>query len=361
MEKEYKKVIILLPKLTPGGTERTAAVLANYLVEKNIAVTILVMFKREKFYQLHPKVKLIEPDNFREKYGKILSFPALLWYLRKNIKKEKADTVFCLGYILIGLLTTLHINSRVVISGRSSPDRVRFPKNKILNSIYYLSHKLVKSRVDGIIAQTNYAKEVYQKNYACPIIVIPNFLREIKEYHHERQNKIITLGRCSYEKAQHFLIEAFSKLNAPNWNLVILGDGPLLEDLKNQAKQLNISEKVEFLGFQKEVDFYLSQAKIFGFTSIIEGYPNALIEGMANGLVPVSFDCNAGPSDIIDDGENGFLIPQGNLEFFVEKLQLLIDMPNFIEQISSNAAKIKQTNNLEIIAELYKEFLLIKK
>ncbi|WP_264522038.1 glycosyltransferase [Flavobacterium sp. N1994] len=353
-----KKIVIVLPKLTPGGTERTAVVLANYMVDKDIDVTVLVMFKRDKFYELHPNVKLVEPANFRDKYGKILSFPILLWYLRKNIKNEKPDTIFCLGYILLGMITSLGLKSKVIISGRSSPDRLRFPGNKLFNAFYNLCYSILKFRINGIIAQTNYAKEVYQKKYSCPIVVIPNFLREIKEYNHERKNQIITLGRCSYEKAQHFLLEAFSKVNAPNWELAIVGDGPLIEDLKSQANELNIAEKVEFCGFQKDVDFYLSQAKIFGFTSIIEGYPNALIEGMANGLAPVSFDCVAGPSDIIKEGENGFLIPVGNATLLAEKLQLLIDNPKVLNEIENNASKIKQTNDLKIIAELYKDFLI---
>ena len=353
-----KKIVILLPKLTPGGTERTAVVLANYMVEKNIDVTILVMFKRENFYELHPKVKLIEPKNFRDEYGKILSFPILLWYLRKNIKNEKPDTVFCLGYMLLGIITSLGLKTKVVISGRSSPDRIRFSGSTLFNGFYNFCYSVLKFRINGIIAQTNYAKEVYQKKYSCPIVVIPNFLRDIKEYQHERKNQIITLGRCSYEKAQHFLLEAFSKINAPDWKLAIVGDGPLLQDLKNQSKQLNIAEKVEFYGFQKEVDFYLSQAKIFGFTSIIEGYPNALIEGMANGLAAVSFKCVAGPSDIIKEGDNGFLIPVGDITLFAEKLQQLIDNPALLNELGSNASKIKQTNDLKIIAEQYKEFLI---
>jgi len=353
-----KKIVIVLPKLTPGGTERTAVVLANYMVVNCIDVTVLVMFKRDKFYELHPKVKLIEPDNFRDTYGKILSFPILLWYLRKNIKKEKPDTVFCLGYILLGMITSVGLKTKVIISGRSSPDRVRFPGNKLFNGFYNLCYTVLKFRINGIIAQTNYAKAVYQKKYRCPIIVIPNFLRDIKEYQHKRKNQIITLGRCSYEKAQHFLLEAFSKIQEAEWTLAIVGDGPLLQDLKNQANELNIAEKVEFCGFQKEVDFYLSQAKIFGFTSIIEGYPNALIEGMANGLAPVSFNCVAGPSDIINEGENGFLVPVGDVVLLAEKLQLLIDNTSVLEEVANNASKIKQTNELKSIAQVYTNFLI---
>jgi GalNAc-alpha-(1->4)-GalNAc-alpha-(1->3)-diNAcBac-PP-undecaprenol alpha-1,4-N-acetyl-D-galactosaminyltransferase len=352
------KILIVLPKLSAGGTERAAAILANYLVKKKIEVTVLVMFKREIFFKLNPKVKLIEPKNFRDKYGKILSFPLLLSYLRKSLKNEKPDTVFCMGYILLSIIMVIGIKTQVIISGRSSPDRIRFPKSKILTRFYHFCYSLLKFRINGIIAQTNYAKEVYQKKYNCPIVVIPNFLREIKQYNHDRQNYIITLGRCVFEKGQYFLLEAFAKINAPNWKLVIVGDGPLLNNLKDQAKSLKIEQKVEFYGFQKNVDYYLSQSKIFGFTSIIEGYPNGLIEGMANGLAPVCFNCVAGPSDIIIDGKNGFLVPVENTILFAERLQNLVDNSVLLNKIATEASKIKQTNNLNLIAEKYKEFLI---
>jgi GalNAc-alpha-(1->4)-GalNAc-alpha-(1->3)-diNAcBac-PP-undecaprenol alpha-1,4-N-acetyl-D-galactosaminyltransferase len=250
------------------------------------------------------------------------------------------------------------IKTQVIISGRSSPDRIRFPKSKILTRFYHFCYSLLKFRINGIIAQTNYAKEVYQKKYNCPIVVIPNFLREIKQYNHDRQNYIITLGRCVFEKGQYFLLEAFAKINAPNWKLVIVGDGPLLNNLKDQVKSLKIEQKVEFYGFQKNVDYYLSQSKIFGFTSIIEGYPNGLIEGMANGLAPVCFNCVAGPSDIIIDGKNGFLVPVENTILFAERLQNLVDNSVLLNKIATEASKIKQTNNLNLIAEKYKEFLI---
>ena len=352
------KILIVLPKLSAGGTERAAAILANYLVQKKIEVTVLVMFKREVYFKLNPKVKLIEPENYRDKYGKTLSFPLLLWYLRKNIKTEKPDTVLCLGYILLTVTMAIGINTKVIISGRSSPDRIRFPKSKVITRFYHSCYSLFKFRIDGIIAQTNYAKEVYQKKYNCPIVVIPNFLREIKEFNHVKKNQIITLGRCVFEKGQHFLLEAFAKINAPNWKLVIVGDGPLLDDLKTQAESLNIAARVEFCGFQKDVDYYLTQSKIFGFTSIIEGYPNGLIEGMANGLAPVCFNCVAGPSDIIIDGKNGFLVPVEDTILFAERLQNLVDDSILLDKIATEASKIKQTNELNLLAEKYKEFLI---
>ena len=176
------------------------------------------------------------------------------------------------------------------------------------------AHKLLHKRVNGIIAQTSYAADFYRKAYSCPIEIIPNFLREIKEYKHEQINQIISVGRCSSEKGQHYLIEAFSKINNTTWQLAIVGDGPCLKELKALAIKLGIYDRVIFTGFREDVDFYLSQSKIFALTSLIEGFPNALIEAMATPLAPVSFNCNAGPSEIIEHGKNGFLVEVGNIE-----------------------------------------------
>jgi GalNAc-alpha-(1->4)-GalNAc-alpha-(1->3)-diNAcBac-PP-undecaprenol alpha-1,4-N-acetyl-D-galactosaminyltransferase len=162
------------------------------------------------------------------------------------------------------------------------------------------------------------------------------------------------------EKGQNSLIEAFSKIDDKTWKLQILGDGPLRKDLEELAKKLNCENRVEFLGFKKEVDFFLSKAQIFAFTSIIEGYPNALIEGMANGLAPISFDCKAGPSDIIQNDINGFLIPINDVILFAEKLNILVNNEDLRSIFQEQALKVLQTNNLQIIANQYQEFLFLE-
>ena len=263
-----------------------------------------------------------------------------------------------MGYILFGLIASYSINSRIVISGRSSPNRVRFPGNFIANTLYKLGHKIFSNKVNGIIAQTNEAKIVYQTKYNCPIVVIPNFLREIKTYPtHTREKIIITVGRCVFEKGQNSLIEAFSMVEDKSWKLQILGDGPLRKELEEQATRLNCADRIEFLGFQKEVDFYLSKAQIFAFTSVIEGYPNALIEGMANGLAPISFDCSAGPSDIIENNVNGFLIPINDIALFAKKLNELISNHTLRAKFQKEALQVLEKNELKTIAKRYQDFL----
>ena len=353
----YSNICIALPSLKCGGTERTAVEMANYIANQGGNITLLLMYKKDKFYTIHPNVTVVEPELNKSRLGKYLYTFLLQFYIRNELKKQKPDFVFALGYIAFTLFASLGLKTKVVLSGRSSPLRVRFPKNIVLNKVYSYTHKLLRSRVDGIIAQTSLAEKIYRSRFKCPIVVIPNFLRKLTDHKQKRKDQIINVGRYSFEKGQHFLLEAFSKLKAGKWKLVLVGDGPRREKLESMARSLNITERVLFTGFQDDVDFYLSQSKIFALTSIIEGYPNALIEAMATPLPSVSFDCEAGPSDIIRDGENGFLIDVGDIEKLTCRLQQLIDDPDLRERIQLNAMNIRYDNEISKIAPKYLDFL----
>lgn len=344
--------------MTAGGTERTAAELANYLIKKNVDVTIVLMFKEKRFFEINKNVEIREPRNYRGRLGKIGYIPYLLYYLRREIKKINPDRVLCLGYILFGLIASLNIKTKVFISFRTSPVLKRFGSNVLANAFYNILHFFVKKRIDGMIAQTEIAKNIYSKKYKCEIAVIPNFLREIHSHTDKEKGKyIITVGRCVPEKAQHYLIKAFSMIQHDDWELIILGDGPLKKDLETEASVLPENKRVTFLGFKKNVDEYLSQSSIFVLTSIVEGYPNALLEAMANGVAPISFNCIAGPSDIIKNGTNGYLVEPRNFIDLSNKINLLIENDDLRQKIQNNALNVKINNNRNKIFDMYYKFI----
>lgn len=351
-----ERILITLPHLKYGGTERTAVELANFFASNKISVDLLLMFREERYYTLHQNVRIIEPEFTKKELGRYLYVARLLYFIRVQIRKQKPDAVFAIGYIAYALFASLGLKTKVIVSFRSSPTRIRFPRNAILNTIYKIAYKLLRNRIDGLIAQTYHAEEIYKKKYSCPIVTIPNFLRNLNDYTQERKDQIITVGHYSVEKGQHFLLKAFSKLNANNWKLVLVGDGPKRKELETLANELNIIDRVVFTGYKEDVDFYLSESKIFALTSIIEGYPNALIEAMANQLPPVCFNCDSGPSDIIVEGVNGYLVSVGDIETMKNRLQQLIDDPSLRERIGEKAYEIRNQNNLDYIANQYLEF-----
>ncbi|MFW5953611.1 MAG: glycosyltransferase, partial [Candidatus Natronoplasma sp.] len=144
--------------------------------------------------------------------------------------------------------------------------------------------------------------------------VIPNianpdkFKREAKkdilgrhEEVFENHFNYITVGSLTEQKAQWYLIRCFYKLsqNEENTKLIILGEGPLKEELERLAKDMGLEDRVIFLGEVENVFPYLRKADCFVFTSLFEGFPNVLVEALSQDLPIISTDCISGPREIL--------------------------------------------------------------
>jgi len=129
----------------------------------------------------------------------------------------------------------------------------------------------------------------------------------------------------------------------------------LRSDLEKLVVKFNMQDKIKFLGFKKNVDAYLSRSSIFAFTSESEGYPNALLEAMCSGLACISFDCLAGPSDMIINGENGFLVEMNNILDYQQKLEQLMNDKALRDKFSNKALELNLSHNPDLIM---KNFIL---
>jgi glycosyltransferase involved in cell wall biosynthesis len=207
-----------------------------------------------------------------------------------------------------------------------------------------------------LIVQTERAKEIMQNKYKIQnICVIPNAVKPVKIENRFPEKSIITVGRLSKEKGHQILIEAFSHVNDKSWRLDIVGDGPEMENLKRLVQQLELHSNVHFHGYKKEFNYLLAKASIFVLPSYYEGFPNALLEAMSVPLACVSSNCIAGPSDIISNGENGFLFETGNTVALTAILNELISNPLKIEIIEKNAFKVREQFDFHSIANNFLE------
>ena len=106
----------------------------------------------------------------------------------------------------------------------------------------------------------------------------------------------------------------------PDWQWDIFGQGEDLEELIRLAKEAQIDEQMHFNGQVTDLYERYKQYSIMVMTSRYEGFPMTLLEGIGNGLPLVSFDIPTGPSEIIDDGENGYLLQEGDINGMVYRL-----------------------------------------
>lgn len=149
--------------------------------------------------------------------------------------------------------------------------------------------------------------------------------------------KFISVGRLVKQKNQVELLQIFKELNF-NYTLEILGKGNLETKLKNFVRENDLSKKIHFLGVKKNIETYLSPYSIFVSTSLMEGFPNALIEAMNHKMVCIHYNCK-GLDNIITDGENGYLIPIGNQQLFKKRIEELTNNKELRIKIGDKANK----------------------
>jgi GalNAc-alpha-(1->4)-GalNAc-alpha-(1->3)-diNAcBac-PP-undecaprenol alpha-1,4-N-acetyl-D-galactosaminyltransferase len=354
------KICLTIPSLQAGGMERVMSEIAwDFAKRKNVELHLIMFGKnREIFYDIPDNIVIHKPVfKFDDKY-RTLSTIRTIFFIRKEIKKIDPDKILSFGeiwnsFVQLSLLGTKY---DTFVSDRCRPD-------KSFGKLHDYLRKKLYSKAKGVIAQTAKAKEIYSKQFHNDnVIVIGNPIRDIKPQNIERENIIVSVGRLIDTKNFDQLINIFSKIENKNWKLIIIGGNALKQNnsvkLQQQINDLNLNEKIFLAGTQKDVESYLLKSKIFAFTSSSEGFPNVIGEAMSAGLPVVAYDCIAGPSDMIKDENNGYLIPLFDQELFVNKLNYLINNEEIITEMGNNARDFIIKNfSTKTICEQYFNFI----
>lgn len=125
---------------------------------------------------------------------------------------------------------------------------------------------------------------------------------------------VVAAGRLEEQKAFHRLITAYAPLaeSRPDWRLDIYGSGSEKSRLQRLIRRLGVGDRVALRGHSHQMPAVLRGSAIYAMTSEREGFPMVLLEAMSEGLPMVAYDCPRGPSEVIRDGVNGRLIPDGD-------------------------------------------------
>jgi GalNAc-alpha-(1->4)-GalNAc-alpha-(1->3)-diNAcBac-PP-undecaprenol alpha-1,4-N-acetyl-D-galactosaminyltransferase len=352
------KMILVIPTLKQGGAERVMSELANEWANNGNKVLLVLLVKSNIFYKLDSKVELVNLGldiNNTNRISKAINSFRIFLTLRKFIRRNNPDFVlsFIEKYNIFTLFSAAFLNVNTFVSDRNNPKIIISKKMELLKKLFYNNAK-------GIIAQTSLSKEILcTKTNHDNIRVIPNPVRYIDNTLKIKKEKIIlNVGRLVPEKGQHYLIEMMSHLKNDEWKLIILGDGPLREKLQIQIDKLDLNNKVILMGSVSNVDEWYIKSSIFAFSSVSEGFPNALVEAMVSGLPSVSFDCDAGPRDILANNINGFLIPLYDVDMFKNVLQKLMDNVDLRNEIGLEAFKVSERLNIRKVAQEYLDFCL---
>ena len=138
---------------------------------------------------------------------------------------------------------------------------------------------------------------------------------------------VVAAGRLTREKGFDRLVDAFAPVarDHPAWRLLILGEGRQRNALCAQVEALGLADQVLLPGHVDDLAPVLRETSLLAMTSRAEGFPMVLIEAMSQGLPVVAMDCPRGPAEIVRDGKNGLLVPDGDVAAMTAALRLLVE------------------------------------
>lgn len=335
-------IAIFIPDLSGGGAEQVMLKLAAHLQKKNIETTIIVARKNGPLLNAAPENcqlhDLSHGKSYRSSFALgILSIVRLVVFLKQRKPTALISTVtganICaaIAHMLSGRLTRLVIRNAVPIRNETS-----FLKRHLQKLCY--RHASVVISLNDTMQQEMVTRLGIKKNKSL-VISNPVDLHEIermateplpsrwRRHAVEKGPIILAIGRLVEQKDYRTLIQAFAPLAHQKLaQLVILGEGQLLDELKSLAHKLGIQSHVHFVGFDTNPYRWLSACSLYVLSSKWEGSPNSLLEAAAMGCNIV---CTRYDDSVIEFGKlnNVKLVDCGDIEALSKSMLLLLNTP----------------------------------
>lgn len=341
MSIKKKKIGFVIGSLSSGGAERVISALSNELIDK-YEIVIITFVKASPFYKLNDNIKVISCKEAITTPKSIFESLRLNYQLIKGvsklIKSEKIN-------IIIGFITSANIVTVIAAKLNNIPSIISERNNPMIEYVpkfWLMLRSLIYPKTDKLVLQTEGVKKFYGNRIKPKkVVILPNpisaDLLALKDDSIKKENIILTVGRLDKNKCHELIIKAFKNIKVNDWKLLIAGTGPEENYLKTLIKTNDLQDSVEVLGKVKNIHTYYNKAGVFVFASRTEGFPNAVLEAMCFGIPTISTDCNFGPSEIIKDGKNGYLIPIENQAMMEKRLNTLINDVELRIKFSKNA------------------------
>ena len=370
------KLVYLTPALyMAGGVERVLTLKANYFAEHfGYDVTIILTEGKGKspFYPLSDRIKVVNLNIGFEQLWNCSFLKKIFVYLKKQRQYKKALTAELMKLcpdITVSLLRR-EINFLIGIKdgskkiGELHVNRLNY-RNFEANDTNFIKQLFAKLWMSNLVKQLKrldrFVVLTEEDKLAWPelknVSVIPDPLSFVPTAQSTLGVKrVIAVGRYVYQKGFDLLLQAWAKIErqCPDWMLVVYGDGDrapyeqMMQNLGIDASRCLLN------GPTTDIQREYVNSSLFVFTSRFEGFGMVLVEAMACGLPVVSFACPCGPKDIVRDGEDGFLVENGNIDELVQQLMKLMVDHRLRTAFARHAQQNAQRFNIEQTALRWK-------
>lgn len=368
------KLALVISSLGGGGAERVLATLANAWARSGVQVRVITLgAKLDCEYPLDAGIERIALDSVRNS-AHILQAVRNNWRriraLRRALRVSDPDAVisFVDTTNVLSVLASLGLQVPVVVSDRIFVDAM--PPPGIWQKLYRFAYR----RAAVVVAQTQRAAEATRRRIGRDVVVIPNPLRGVEVWRavlsetdgngllakcQSYGKTLLAMGRLVEQKGFDLLLDAFALVAEAHrdWQLVILGEGPLRAELERRFKALGLDSRVALPGFMNQPESLIRGADLFVMSSRFEGFPNALLEAMAEGKPCVSFDCPTGPRELIQHGVNGWLAAPEDVSALAAALDTLMSNPGLRASLGEHAQSVRDVYAVPAVLDQWNRLL----
>lgn len=374
-----KKISILSLHLGYGGIEKSIIALANLLVDKyNVEIVCSYKLYDKPAFNLDKRVKVryltknITPnkDAFKEACRK-KNISNIVSEGNKSIKILKLRKKTMVDFIK-------KCDSDIIISSRDIFDnwlgkyarkdvvKIGWEHNHFHGNLKY-ANKIVKyaKRLDYFVLVSKELRDYYGDRLSktkCKCVYVPNIIDKLPKYLSRLNKKrLVCVGRLSPEKGSMDLLKIYNRIHEihPDWNLEVIGDGPERNKMEEYIKDNKLDKFVTLHGFRNKdyIDDILHNSSIYLMTSFTESFGIVLIEAMSHGVPCIAFDSAEGARELIDHGENGFLVKDRDFSKYVNRVSKLINDKELREKIGKNAYEESKSYTGEEVIKLWIDLL----
>ncbi|GHT75447.1 glycosyl transferase [Bacteroidia bacterium] len=373
------KIVYIVGNLgNSGGIERVLSTKANYFADLiGYEVHIIVGGKRPNslFYHFSDKINFhflaIDFPSQKPWHYMIGTKEKELYYkkVQQLLVRIKPDVTISLFGQDAEFLYKIKDGSRKILEFHFTKNYLKHLGESLVNDKYRFFRKYwllflqkreehIAEKYDHIVLLTQKDKELW--GGGDKFEVIPNPLSFTTDKQAALENKlIVSMGRLVYPKGFQYLIRAFSLLKDkyPDWKITIYGEGHDKELLQKEINTLSLQENIFLKDPVQNVESVLLESSLFVLPSLYDGFGLVLTEAMACGVPCIAFDCECGPSEILTDNQDGFLVEVKNVEELAKQMAVLMSDIQLRKAMRIQAKENVQRFDLIRIMEKWERYL----
>ena len=368
-----KIAYILSSFIAKAGTERILSDKMNYLVKRYGYDITFITYEQGNHPMAFSLDKRIRVIDLNTRFFPLYKLNPVRRVIAKSFQKRKLksklhdvlsvvnpDFVVLTTYDFDKFGSILTLPYRFVIESHICITDVRqeFRQHNVILKLFgkYLDsiHFKIMNKADALVSLTSADKTNWKKHVNIPIFVIPNLVtvypNDISCYS-KRSNRIICVGRLTRQKGFDYLIKAWAMISKkyPTWRIDIFGHGDMETTLNQIIIDYNLSNCTRINEPSENIYEEYETSSIFVLSSRYEGFGLVLVEAMSCGVPCISFDCPNGPAELITHGEDGLLVPLGDIEKLAESIEWMITHEEERLRMSNNARQKAKQYKAEVI------------